>query len=58
MQSLVVNNSASFEPYVDAHRAASFLAMPRRTLLALRAGENCPDILLAPGCAGCGNSHL
>jgi len=34
MQSLVVT-SAAFEPYVDAHRAASFLAMPRRTLLDL-----------------------
>jgi hypothetical protein len=34
MQSLAVT-SAAFEPYVDAHRAASFLAMPRRTLLDL-----------------------
>ena len=34
MQSLAIA-SAVFEPYVDAHRAASFLAIPRRTLLDL-----------------------
>jgi hypothetical protein len=47
MQSLAV--TSAFEPYVDAHRAASFLAMPRRTLLDLARGGKLPGYLVGSG---------
>jgi len=40
MQSMNANSSISFEPFVDAERAATFLAMPRKALLVLaRSGK-------------------
>jgi len=42
VETMAVPARISFEPYVDAERAAVFLAMPRRTLLNLARREKLP----------------
>jgi excisionase family DNA binding protein len=54
VSNFISTNPSAFEPFVDAERAATFLAMPRKTLLTLAHQGRLP----AHGVAGRGRRKI